>query len=361
MDIKRFARKELKDTPPKWFHAEKDNLEKVKKLKDKHIVKIIKAYRHGQTFNIIFPLAKTNLRQYLRDPQFYTVEMHAALPELDPMWNQVLGLIKALHRILTYNVSDSANNDITSAELFYGFHFDIKPENILVQDDNSFVISDFGQATFLKAGGTSSRVIGNGGTDAFAPPEVDNLNVKHSRKFDIWSLGCILVDIATFVAHGSSGLFQLDKIRHTKLADSNKEDDRFFERIPGTEGFRMKPDIFTWINNLPTAPRMKTIRSQEFMQSVVSLALKMLTINVEQRIPSHETLQLMKDILRKFQTDQATSRPQGEPVPEGDETILEAQRLSNIKLVALSFVWLAIKSLLLQPLIWFCRLNRFEV
>lgn len=302
----------------------------MEKLKDDHIVKYIKAYRHGQTFNIIFPLAKTNLRQYLRDPQFITDDMYAALPERNPMWKEVLGLIQALHRIITYDVSDST-------ESLYGFHFDIKPENILVQNDNSFVISDFGQATFLKVGGTSSRVVGNGGTDAFAPPEIDNLNVKQSRKFDIWSLGCILVDIATFVAHGREGLPRLDELRHTKLVDSNKEDDRFFERIPGTEGFRIKPNILTWINNLPSSPRIKTIRSQEFMQSIVSLTLKMLTINVEQRIPSHETLQLMKDILRKYQTDQVVSRPQGEPVPEGDEFSLAAQKLSEIKSVTLTF------------------------
>lgn len=331
-DVRRFARKELKDTPPKWFRVEKDNLDKVKLLNDNHIVKIVKAYRHGRTFNIIFPLAKTNLYQYLRDPQFEADGIHAGLPELNPLWNQISGVTKALHRIISFDVSDPTSGS------FYGFHFDLKPENILVQDDNSFVISDFGQATFKKVGGTSSRVIGNGGTDAFAPPEIDNLNTKQSGKYDIWSLGCILVEIATFVAQGRKGLLLLDDIRHTKVSDSNKEDDRFFERVPGTEGFRMKPAISSWIADLPSSPQIRAGRSRKFMEEIVALSQKMLTIDVEKRIPSSETTRLMKDILQKYQTDPVAPVAQvAAYTAERDESSLGTQILGDIKSVNASY------------------------
>lgn len=253
--------------------------------------------------------------------------MHTGLPELNPLWNQISGVTKALHRIISYDVSDPASDGS-----FYGFHFDLKPENILVQDDNSFVISDFGQATFKKVGGTSSRVIGNGGTDAFAPPEIDNLNTKHSGKYDIWSLGCILVEIATFVAQGRSGLLLLDDIRHTKLSDTNKEDDRFFESVPGTEGFRMKPAISSWIANLPSSPQVRPGRSQQFMQEIVVLSQKMLSIDVEKRIPSSETTRLMKHILQKYQTDPVAPIARvAAYVAEGDESSLGTQILGDIK------------------------------
>lgn len=259
--------------------------------------------------------------------------MHTGLPELNPLWNQISGVTKALHRIISYDVSDPASDGS-----FYGFHFDLKPENILVQDDNSFVISDFGQATFKKVGGTSSRVIGNGGTDAFAPPEIDNLNTKQSGKYDIWSLGCILVEIATFVAQGRNGLLLLDDVRHTKLSDSNKEDDRFFESIPGTEGFRMKPAISSWIANLPSSPQIRAGRSRQFMQEIVVLSQKMLTIDVEKRIPSSETTRLMKDILQKYQTDPVAPIARvAAYVAEGDESSLGTQILGDIKSVNASY------------------------
>lgn len=259
--------------------------------------------------------------------------MHAGLPELNPLWNQVSGITKALHRIINYDVSDP-----TSDGSFYGFHFDLKPENILIQDDNSFVISDFGQATFKKVGGTSSRVIGNGGTDAFAPPEIDNLNIKQSGKYDIWSLGCILVEIATFVALGRTGLRLLDEIRHTKLSDSNKEDDRFFESVPGTEGFRMKPAISSWITGLPSSPQIRAGRSRQFMEEIVVLSQKMLTIDVEKRIPSSETTRLMKDILQKYQTDPVAPVARVSAyTAEGDESSLGTQILGNIESVNASY------------------------
>lgn len=271
--------------------------------------------------------AKTNLYQYLRDPQFETDDMHAGLPELNPLWNQALGITKALHRIISYDVLDP-----TSDGSFYGFHFDLKPENILVQDDNSFVISDFGQATFKEVGGTSSRVIGNGGTDAFAPPEIDNLNTKQSGKYDIWSLGCILVEIATSVALGRKGLLELDKTRHTKQSDNNREDDRFFERVPGTEGFCMKSSISSWITNLPLSPQISAGRSRQFIEEIVLLAQKMLTIDVEKRIPSSETTRLLKDILQKYQTDPVAPVARvAAYTAEGDESSLGTQILGDIK------------------------------
>ena len=253
--------------------------------------------------------------------------MHAGLPELNPLWNQALGITKALHRIISFDVSDP-----TSDGSFYGFHFDLKPENILVQDDNSFVISDFGQATFKEVGGTSSRVIGNGGTDAFAPPEIDNLNTKQSGKYDIWSLGCILVEIATFVALGRKGLLELDKIRHTKQSDNNREDDRFFERVPGTEGFCMKSSISSWITNLPLSPQIPAGRSRQFMEEIVLLSQKMLTIDVEKRIPSSETTRLLKDILQKYQTDPVAPVARvAAYTAERDESSLGTQILGDIK------------------------------
>lgn len=255
--------------------------------------------------------------------------MHTGLPELNPVWNQFSGVAKALHRIISYDVSDP-----TSDGSFYGFHFDLKPENVLVQDDNTFVISDFGQATFKKVGGTSSRVIGNGGTDAFAPPEIDNLDTKQSGKYDIWSLGCILVEIATFVALGRNGLFKLDRIRHTKLSHSNKEDDRFFESVPGTAGFRMKPAISSWITSLPSSPQIRAGRSRQFMDEIVVLAQKMLTIDVEKRIPSSETTRVMRDILQKYQRDPVA--PIARVVAytaERDESSLGTQILADIKSV----------------------------
>lgn len=63
-----YARKELDKDSEFAFHMENRNLNLAKTLQDAHIVKMIKPYKHGDTFNLIFAYAKTNLDDMLRRP-----------------------------------------------------------------------------------------------------------------------------------------------------------------------------------------------------------------------------------------------------------------------------------------------------
>jgi serine/threonine protein kinase len=203
--------------------VEKENLEMANRLRDPHIVKIIKTYKHGSKYNIIFPLSRTNLRHYLREEQF--VNPISPL-EANPIWRQVLGIANALDRIINFGVRDTLSANDRG---YYGFHFDLKPENILVENDGTLLISDFGQAAFVERGG-SSRVDNHGGTEAYAPPEIDNLNERQTQRYDIWSLGCIFIEIVTVIVLGSNSLNEFDKFRVTTAG--NMTNDCFFEVDP---------------------------------------------------------------------------------------------------------------------------------
>ena len=79
-------------------------------------------------------------------------------------------------------------------------HFDLKPDNILVERDGKWLITDFGQAALTEQRrGTTPRVGGHFGTDAYAPPEIDDTSMDFGRAYDIWSLGCITLEITAFV------------------------------------------------------------------------------------------------------------------------------------------------------------------
>ena len=93
-----FARKELRSNDLGRFREELRNLEHVKRPEDPHLVKLIKAYKHGDRFNFIFPRAKTNLDQYLRDPAQGAPQGIRERPELSPLWIQALNITKALER-----------------------------------------------------------------------------------------------------------------------------------------------------------------------------------------------------------------------------------------------------------------------
>ncbi|KAF2234855.1 hypothetical protein EV356DRAFT_501121, partial [Viridothelium virens] len=138
----------------------------------------------------------------------------------------MLALARALHKVLHFESPTS-----TREPSFFGYHLDLKPANILVEESDDLVLTDFGQATFKQVvGSTSSKVAGRGGTEAYAPPEIDDKEARQSRRYDIWSFGGILLEACGFAVGGCEGVLHLDQLRSKKHPDNNSTDDRFFRR-----------------------------------------------------------------------------------------------------------------------------------
>ena len=100
-------------------------------------------------------------------------------------------------------------------------HMDLKPENILVAGDpgsliGRWMLSDFGVSLFSRSQevthGQSSRTSGSSSLDeprrgcgSYQTPEIKHERID-GRKCDVWSFGCILVDVLAF-ALGRKDLF----------------------------------------------------------------------------------------------------------------------------------------------------------
>ena len=112
-------------------------MELVRKLDDPHIVKIVKAYNHGGTFNIVMPCAKSNLGRFLREDASDAVSLYRNCPiEQCPVWEEFLGITKALQKIQESPIGNAEGPTQKVRQI--RCHFDIKPENILVGHDNLF-------------------------------------------------------------------------------------------------------------------------------------------------------------------------------------------------------------------------------
>jgi mitogen-activated protein kinase kinase kinase 4 len=84
-------------------------------------------------------------------------------------------------------------------------HRDIKTANIFLTDNgNCLKIGDFGCAAKIKSHSTMpGELQGFVGTQAYMAPEVftRNMSEGHGRAADIWSVGCVVVEMASGKVH----------------------------------------------------------------------------------------------------------------------------------------------------------------
>ncbi|EGD72728.1 CAMK/TSSK protein kinase [Salpingoeca rosetta] len=70
------------------------------------------------------------------------------------------------------------------------YHRDLKCENILLDDSNNILVSDFGFATVVDS--PSTWLMTHCGSYAYAAPEILDGRPYHGDKSDVWSLGVVL-------------------------------------------------------------------------------------------------------------------------------------------------------------------------
>jgi serine/threonine protein kinase len=131
---------------------------------------------------------------------------------------------------------------VPESEKRYGIHGDIKPHNILYfeqdQDkDNTglgiFKISDFGLTGFHSAL-TRSRLPPTGPhSPTYRAPEYELLDAYLSRKYDIWGLGCVLLEFLTWLISGPEALKDFEQARLDEVDGTSTKfkEDKFFKNI----------------------------------------------------------------------------------------------------------------------------------
>lgn len=83
-------------------------------------------------------------------------------------------------------------------------HHDLKPGNILLFDDVTWKICDFGKSGLkdLQDGSETEGQDGLG-TRAYQPPEYEtSTGQQFGRAFDVWSMGCIIIELAIVLVYG---------------------------------------------------------------------------------------------------------------------------------------------------------------
>lgn len=134
------------------------------------------------------------------------------------LW-QLLGLSSALNKLHNYKKHDKDDGSYR--------HGDLKPENILRFNNGTEVgllkISDLGLAKHhIYETGLRGPTVTRHGTPLYEPPEVIlEPEIARSRQYDIWSMGCVLLELLVWLMYGYKELVRFNHSMNSALGNSS--------------------------------------------------------------------------------------------------------------------------------------------
>jgi serine/threonine protein kinase len=167
-----------------------------------------------EKFYLLFPWAEGDLLAYWQKQS----KLERSHEKITWTFNQFYDIVDAINYI--HNPSNMFND---KGQKLYGRHGDIKPENILWYRKNGqdiLVISDLGLSAVHREASRSNQIEADA-TPSYRPPECDiqcedNRNIgRISRSFDIWSLGCMFIELITWMLLDYHGLEQFKSKRQS--------------------------------------------------------------------------------------------------------------------------------------------------
>jgi serine/threonine protein kinase len=202
----------MQDDAAEAFNIEANALSNCRHVKHPNMLPCIAAIKMGLSHYFLFPWADGgNLRDFWQNEASPKLSSNLMMDVLQ----QLCGLSEALELLHGY-VSQAQTGPSTTREEGGGIrHGDLKPENILrfrsstPSDLGTLKIADMGLAkhhevsTRLRQNMTSTKY----GTLRYEPPETAvNKTQATSRLYDVWSMGCIILEFIVWLLDGQEGL-----------------------------------------------------------------------------------------------------------------------------------------------------------
>eukprot|EP01022_Parablepharisma_sp_SALTPOND_P020733 TRINITY_DN3857_c0_g1_i1.p2 TRINITY_DN3857_c0_g1~~TRINITY_DN3857_c0_g1_i1.p2 ORF type:complete len:372 (+),score=40.87 TRINITY_DN3857_c0_g1_i1:3659-4774(+) len=167
-------------------------------------------------------------------------------------------------------------------------HRDLKPDNILLDDELHVKICDFGSAKILD--GKSKKNIPHIVNKFYRAPELLFCRTDYTTKIDVWAAGCIFIEMFTLepVFPGKTEGLQLLEIMAILGSPSKEDKEYLYESISlGTKKMVEQIETFKPVD-------LKKVFPPEYtkwdIEQAADLAQQMLAWNPEKRISAKQAL-----------------------------------------------------------------------
>ena len=220
-----------------------------------NIVSLLSAYTFKGSHNLVFSSARGgDLAAFLRRdrPAEFRIDESLVLA--------LAGLASAVENVHDFSADRLDLNLI-------GCHHDLKPKNILVHGA-SFILADFGLSRLKSISETSNTIFKKGQGDYMAPEceDVDGEFEKHSirRSSDIWSFGCIVAEVLTYMILGTEGVVEFKRKRRYRLGNFI-----YYHFHHGPD--QQSPGVGQWLSDLAISGTKMQLQLLSLIEAMLSV------------------------------------------------------------------------------------------
>lgn len=305
----------------------------------------------GTTYSLFFDLAKYNLWEYFED----SAVSITTLEQKKGVFSRTIGLAGALAYLHDELFLASTGEQLCC------YHLDLKPHNILVFEEGDNIIwkiSDFGISRIKRIPASRAKVESgypisflnkifrpdNSSTDpssgvenprdagTYTAPEARHKTEKVTRTSDVWSLGCVLALVLTFMENQRAGI---EDFKNARMKD--RVDDLFYDSFPPLIGTESRPSLRfsvpVWLELLTeNAKKRSEVEGEAVGLASDLIQHRMLLPNPRDRAAAKIVEQELRSIQSCFAISATPSQaPRQEPQPLVERPHSSSLRLSRLK------------------------------
>ncbi|KAL3422719.1 protein kinase domain-containing protein [Phlyctema vagabunda] len=284
------------------FQNETALLHGLGELQNPHIVKLLYTYEQNDMYHLIFPAAECNLDEHMaQDPQGFEDPKSTLFCEFTSwILHQLSGIAAAVNHMHEWTCSTTVPGSTA-------YHHDLKPSNLLLFKELDFEVPRFGILQIADFGSGRLRGPGTGtgsttfrGTPTYAAPESivprmshnNGLEIYVSRSYDVWSLGCIAMEVLVWLVFGAQGRKDFNKERFGPVSMTQENDGYFVLGLDGNATVRVQ--VIEWFDKLREHPRLP---QENALCGLLVLIINTLEVNSDKRITAREFSQRLDSLV----------------------------------------------------------------